>query len=328
MASEISYVMSDESINRYGFRVLTTGIDLTAFAKNPVALAIHDGKALPVGLWKDVQKNDRGQLVGTLSYDEDDELAMTMYKKAKKGMMNAVSIGFNAMELSDDPQYLLQGQKYPTVTKSDLMECSPVPLPANRNAVKLFGLNGAELKLGFDVKEVNLPPVQTQNLDMDVVKLNALIPGLTLAAGSNEEVAAAAVNGLLSAKDNEIKKLKGDAAKACVGAHIKRGVILTAQEAFWLRAYENDPEGTAKQLEGMTVKPDFGKFPNQTQKGEGKDKLAAGREDWTFLDWYKKDQKGLQLMQKNEPEAYKALHASHVESLKAEGSYNLEGEDE
>jgi hypothetical protein len=208
------------------------------------------------------------------------------------------------------------------------MECSPVPLPANKNAVKLFGKDGQELKLGFDVKEVNLLPVQPQNSDMDVVKLNALIAGLTLAAGSNEEALATAVNGLLSAKDDEIKKLRGDAAKACVSAHIKRGVILTAQEAFWLKAYENDPEGTAKQLESMTVKPDFSKFPNQKPKGEGKDKLAAGREEWTYLDWYKNDQKGLQLMKKENPEAWEALYGAHVNELRASGSYLLDEEDE
>jgi len=55
-------VISDESINSYGFYVKTDGIDLTAFLKNPVMLWNHNrdwhGTAdaqLPIGYWKDLR---------------------------------------------------------------------------------------------------------------------------------------------------------------------------------------------------------------------------------------------------------------------------------
>ena len=68
MADEKSYpfVISDESVNRYGYRVLTAGIDTAQFEKNPIMYYLHDrlqyGESKPrvmvIGRWDNVRKEN------------------------------------------------------------------------------------------------------------------------------------------------------------------------------------------------------------------------------------------------------------------------------
>ena len=63
--SQKRIILSDSSLNRYGFRVLTSGMLIEAFKKNPVMLYMHfrdegspiwgDSKA--IGHWEDIQLN-------------------------------------------------------------------------------------------------------------------------------------------------------------------------------------------------------------------------------------------------------------------------------
>ena len=52
------YVLSDSSVNEYGFRLLTTGYQIEAFRKNPIGYYMHrrdDGIALK---WDDLRIED------------------------------------------------------------------------------------------------------------------------------------------------------------------------------------------------------------------------------------------------------------------------------
>lgn len=52
---KISFVISDESVNSYGYIVKTDGRDTTAFERNPVMLYMHERKTV-VGRWENIRK--------------------------------------------------------------------------------------------------------------------------------------------------------------------------------------------------------------------------------------------------------------------------------
>ena len=55
--------ISDESVNCYGTRIITSGIDLTQYERNPVLLYMHDRSQGVVGLVKNL-KVENGELTG------------------------------------------------------------------------------------------------------------------------------------------------------------------------------------------------------------------------------------------------------------------------
>lgn len=138
-------VLSDESINCYGYRVLTSGIDLSAFRKNPLLLWAHfrdEGSArwcnyLPIGHWEDIEVKD-GVLSACPVFDCTDELSQTICDKYEAGTLSASSIGFRIKATSSEKQHLLPGQTRETVTKCELIEASIVDIPANKNACRLY----------------------------------------------------------------------------------------------------------------------------------------------------------------------------------------------
>lgn len=136
MAKEKRFILSDESLNTYGFRVLTDGIDLTDFERNPLMFFDHNTYGLPIGKWADIEKKD-GQLTATAVFDEKDEMGKKVADKVAQGFLNAVSIGFDIAETSTESTFVLQGQTRPTITKAKLNEVSIVNFPANRNAYRL-----------------------------------------------------------------------------------------------------------------------------------------------------------------------------------------------
>lgn len=140
------FILSDNSVNRYGFRVLTEGLNLPVFRKNPVMLWMHmrdEGTKSwcdyrPIGHWEDIEVNDKGELSACPYFDLADDLSKEICLKVEEGTISATSIGLIPMTFSDDPKHLLPGQKRATVLKADLMEASFCDIPANANAVRLY----------------------------------------------------------------------------------------------------------------------------------------------------------------------------------------------
>jgi len=55
---ERQYVLSDSSVNEYGFRLLTSGYELEAFQKNPIGYYMHRREDGIVLKWEDLQIAD------------------------------------------------------------------------------------------------------------------------------------------------------------------------------------------------------------------------------------------------------------------------------
>lgn len=157
-------ILSDSSLNRNGYRVLTEGIDYSSFEKNPILLYMHlrdEGSPLwgnykAIGHWEDLKVED-GVLTAEPVFDKADELSRTVAAKFEAGTFNAASIGIRILATSSEKEYLLPGQTRETVTRCELMEASIVDIPANRNAVRLYDKDASvSLSIGKDNEAVPL----------------------------------------------------------------------------------------------------------------------------------------------------------------------------
>ena len=132
--NNITFVLSDESVNSYGYIILTSGIDTTVFERNPVMLYMHNRDGNVIGRWENIRKEEK-RLLGDAVFDDSTELAATVKKQVEKGFLRSVSIGIE--EISTE---VINGIQ--TVTKCRLIEVSIVDIPSNSNAVKLYRNSG------------------------------------------------------------------------------------------------------------------------------------------------------------------------------------------
>jgi HK97 family phage prohead protease len=144
MAEKKSFVLSDETVNTYGFRVLMDGADIEQFKRNPVMFYNHDDWSMPIGRWDNVRIED-GKLLADPVFDTEDENARKIAGKVERGFLRMASVGFRVVETSDDPMKMLPGQKLPTVTRWQLREASIVGIGANHNALRLYDENDQPL---------------------------------------------------------------------------------------------------------------------------------------------------------------------------------------
>lgn len=149
----LTFILSDESINSYGTRILTAGIDLTLFKKNPIMLWMHSrawrgdkDEVLPIGKWENI-RIENGKLLADAVFDETDEFAKKIKSKVEQNILKMASIGINIIATSEDKNVIVQGQSRPTVIKCLITEASICDIGSNRNALRLFDEFGDELKL-------------------------------------------------------------------------------------------------------------------------------------------------------------------------------------
>lgn len=127
--------ISNDSINSYGTRILTSGLDISQYERNPVLLYMHQ-RGTVIGLVKNIKK-ENNEVTGELEFDEATELSRQLKMQYEKGSIRMVSIGADVLELSEDKALMLPGQIAPTVSKSKLFEVSLVDIGANDDAITL-----------------------------------------------------------------------------------------------------------------------------------------------------------------------------------------------
>jgi len=195
-----TFICSDESINRYGFRVLTAGIDLSQFKKNPVMLFNHERMSWggdiyngPIGRWDNITTKD-GQLLADPIIDANDPKGSILSSKVENDFIRAASIGFQIIETSEDPKLMMPGQTRPTVTKCKLVEISLVDIPANTNAISLYDDGGNKIDLKEDAQYSKLglgilqPTIENSN-NMKKITLKAGLLALAAFFGLSAEEA-------------------------------------------------------------------------------------------------------------------------------------------
>lgn len=135
-------IISTEAVNCYGTRVLTSGIDLSQYERNPVLLWMHrrswEPGAMPIGRIENLRVED-GKLIGTPVFDQADDFAKQIESKWENGFLRMASAALETMETSPDPALVLPGQTRETVTRCKLVEVSIVDIGGNDEALQLWG---------------------------------------------------------------------------------------------------------------------------------------------------------------------------------------------
>lgn len=153
-------IISTEAVNSYGTRVLTSGIDLSQYERNPVLLWMHrrawTGKEMPIGRIENLRVED-GKLIGTPVFDQNDPFAKQIESKWENGFLRMASAGLEPQETSPDPTLVLPGQTRETVTRCKLVEVSIVDIGSNDDALQLCGADAKLLKLGAGEDSPALP---------------------------------------------------------------------------------------------------------------------------------------------------------------------------
>ncbi len=214
-------IISTERINSYGSRVLTAGIDLTQYEKNPIVLYMHRRgrkEDMPIGIMTNLRV-ENGILYGTPKFDDDTEDERNISKKWDRGTLRMLSAGLDVLEWSEDPAMLVAGQTRPTVTKSKLIEVSVVDIGSNDDALQV-GLyhEGKLLTLAAGEESDHLPllsraetesgdetpatsPENEQNPNNNSNNMEKILLKLGLAPGATEDEAVAAIGRLQEEKN-------------------------------------------------------------------------------------------------------------------------------
>ena len=133
-----TFVLHDETVNTYGFRMLTSGANLEEFRKNPVILLNHKDWELPIGRWENI-RIEGTQILADALFDEKDDIAVKIAGKVEGGFLRMASMGaWPPEDASDAEEPKLPGQTLPTVTRWTAREASIVTIGANHNALVLF----------------------------------------------------------------------------------------------------------------------------------------------------------------------------------------------
>ena len=127
--------LTSDRLNSYGTRVLTRGMDVDQYKKNPVLLYMHE-RGTVIGYVDAIEVSDE-EVTGVLVFDEASELSRVCKAQWDFGSLKMVSVGIDIVETSEDPALLVAGQTRPTVTKSKLYEVSLVDIGANDDAIVL-----------------------------------------------------------------------------------------------------------------------------------------------------------------------------------------------
>lgn len=130
-----TFILSDESVNSYGFRVMISGLDLTRFKNNPVMFYMHERESGIIGRWENIRITG-AKLLADAVFDESNPLGKEVKAKVDKGFIRSASIGLEEPIVRE----VIDGIE--TVTSCGLKEASIVDVPANMNAVRLYNQKG------------------------------------------------------------------------------------------------------------------------------------------------------------------------------------------
>lgn len=261
------FCLTDDSVNVYGYRCLTSGLLMDEVKKNPIGFKMHNRENGVVVRWEDFRLDgDKvfAKPVINLAHPQGE----TIVSEIENGFLNAASVGrIICLDASDDDSLKIEGQTGPTVTKWFPREISLVDIPGNYNALaNLFDENDNELNLADFVK----PKPKEMN---KILLTAAMLTALNLSDKSSEEDAGKAFQDLvdtagkvpglekdladkntaLTAKEKELKDLKDEAVKKEVQDLLDKGKAdkkLTAEGVTELAdLFASNPAGLKKLID-------------------------------------------------------------------------------
>lgn len=311
MAKE--FVISTSSINCYGFRVLTDGIDTEQFKKNPVLLYMHrrgiyGGDTLVLGSVADIRV-DGDQLIGRPDFDMEDEFAAKIAHKWDAGHLRMCSAGIEFIESSSDPEFMVPGQTRPTVTKCKLVEVSIVDVGANDDALQLYaGGKVINLAAGADNDILPLlkaePAKDTNDNQTNIFSMKNILLALGLADNATEAEALSAITKLQTDAER-VASMELARIEAAVDAAVTANKLTADKRDKFIglgKAAGYDHLQTA--LDGLTVAV---KPTELINPGSG----SAGKPGATELKYGEMSEAQLQEMKADDPDKFAKLFREH-----------------
>lgn len=130
--SPIRFTASTAGVKRDGLTIEQSGWELDDFRANPAFLWAHDytGGRPPIGRVEKVWLED-GDLKADVTFDQGDEFAREIERKYRQGYLNAVSVGWDILDMQPSKDPAVRG----TVTKANLLDLSAVPIPGDPGAL-------------------------------------------------------------------------------------------------------------------------------------------------------------------------------------------------
>lgn len=128
----IRFVASTEGIGRDGYIIDSGAWQIDAYRANPAVLWSHDytGQRPPIGRASDIWVED-GKLMADIVFDQQDEFARQIEGKYRRGVLNAVSVGWDTQEVAPSDNPGVRGR----ITRAELLDISAVSIPGDPNAL-------------------------------------------------------------------------------------------------------------------------------------------------------------------------------------------------
>lgn len=260
--------ISDSSLNSYGTRVLTSGVDLVQFRKNPVLLWMHNrawrgqqSEVLPLGYVENIQV-EGDSITGELVFDEQDEFAKQIASKWDGGILRMVSPNFDIIAVDESPDLAVPGQTRATITKAKLVEVSVVDIGGNDNNIALQ-YQGKELKLSEGGEFPEIPAIQLHNPKKEEMSYKTIALKLGLNEDAPEDKVLSEVSVMLGYKTanetlrKELDDLKLSGITGKVNAAVTAGLLPADKQADMIALGKMDEKqlDTVLSLLHKPVKP-------------------------------------------------------------------------
>jgi len=310
MAKAKTFVLSDESVNTYGFRLLLSGADIEQFRRNPVMYLNHNDWDTPIGRWENIRIED-GKLMADPVFDLEDEEGKKIAGKVDRGFLRMASVGLRAIERSEEPELMLPGQKYPTVTKWQLREASIVGIGANHNAIRLYDENDKLLsddeilKLFDKTKPVNFErKMKKETFTLlslaDNVSDEQLHDVIRLIVEENTQLKSEkkTLSDKLQKIEDAAKAEKSTEAVRLTDKAIKEGYYDAKMRETILGMFDKDFDAAKAMIEGLPKRTTLKDAISETDKSELEKLMAMS---WSELDRANK----LASLKDKYPDAYK-----------------------
>lgn len=318
------FIINTENVNSYGYRILTDGIDYTQYMRNPVVLFMHErdinaykGSEV-IGHCTKLYKEGT-TLIAEVEFDEQDEFAKKIAGKVERGYIRMASMFAEIQEVSTQPQHILEGQVYETVTACKLVEISIVDIGGNDNA----------LKLSKDGKPFQLKKIVTNtsnNMDIKVIAL-----ALGMGENTKEEAVLSALHSLKTDKEKAeaevvalkktIREIHKSEATTLVDKAVQLGLIPEALKESQLKQFEADFDGQKAVLSKLVAD----KEAENTQQGKantvrevvlGAGAKPTGTADENFDYLQKYNPAKLRQLRDEQPEEYARLAKDYAKGVR------------
>lgn len=325
------FIVTDQSTtNMYGFRVMTDGIDMTQFKRNPVMLFMHNRNAYKptgdevIGKWEAIKKKD-GQILMTPKFDEQEEFAKKIKGKVERDFINMCSIGFRIIETSEDPKLMLPGQTRPTVTKCKLVEVSIVDIGANDNSMKLYAADGQMIALNDALPLLETPKTKNPKTEYSMEQLKLVATSLELKGDADLSQILKAIGDLkqdaldaqtkLAAFKKEVEDAQKEEATSLMAKLTDAKLVDKEGLETYKALFAADHDSTKKVVETMlkAVNPEKGSTDKLSQylNGLGDDVFGVKKENLSF-DWLSKNApEKLTLIEEKDPKLFARLLAEY-----------------